>query len=425
MSNLAFPADQSVKNLFGDELVLDSNGPIGLITEQLDPALAERVNHQLSLRRQETARQNPDLIGIPGYVRGEYRIKVDLSRFSSGEGKARIIDSVRGHDLFILTDVLNYGAYYSRYGVGVSMAPDEHFLDLVRLILSSRDSASRIHVIMPFLYEGRRFRRTARESLDCGAMLRYLFSLGIDTFITFDAHDSRVANAVPNSSFESFPTSYQSIRTILATIPGLKINADSLMIVSPNEVSINRCIFFASAMKVPLGIFYMRRDFQYLGDELRHVTTRTYLGDSVEGKDIIIVADMLDSGRELVASASELKSRGASRIICCVSYTQFTEGIDHIRQAWESGIIERVFSTDMSYRPPEVLSSPWYTDIPMADDLALLISALNHDASLSRLLAPAARIDSLLRQEGYRDSQEDQAGAIEDRQLSFSDFAGR
>ena len=425
MSNLAFPADQSVKNLFGDEPVLDSNGPIGLITEQLDPALAERINHQLGLRRQEAAKLNPGLLDIPGYVRGEYRIKVDLSRFSSGEGKAQIIDSIRGHDLFILTDVLNYGAYYSRYGVDVSMAPDEHFLDLVRLILSSRDSAARIHVIMPFLFEGRRFRRSTRESLDCGAMLRYLFSLGIDNFITFDAHDSRVANAVPNSNFESFPTSYQSIRTILETIPGLKIDGDSLMIVSPNEVSINRCIFFASAMKVPLGIFYMRRDFQYVGDELRQVTTRTYLGDFVEGKDIIIVADMLDSGRDLVASASELKSRGANRIICSVSYTQFTEGIDNIRQAWESGIIERVFSTDMSYRPPEVLSSPWYTDIPMADDLALLISALNHDASLSRLLAPAARIDALLKQGGYRSLREDGADDIEDRQLSFSDFAGR
>ncbi|NLB28180.1 MAG: ribose-phosphate diphosphokinase [Clostridiaceae bacterium] len=425
MSNLAFPADQSVKNLFGDEPVLDSNGPIGLITEQLDPALAERINHQLGLRRQEAAKLNPGLLDIPGYVRGEYRIKVDLSRFSSGEGKAQIIDSIRGHDLFILTDVLNYGAYYSRYGVDVSMAPDEHFLDLVRLILSSRDSAARIHVIMPFLFEGRRFRRSTRESLDCGAMLRYLFSLGIDNFITFDAHDSRVANAVPNSNFESFPTSYQSIRTILETIPGLKIDGDSLMIVSPNEVSINRCIFFASAMKVPLGIFYMRRDFQYVGDELRQVTTRTYLGDSVEGKDIIIVADMLDSGRDLVASASELKSRGANRIICSVSYTQFTEGIDNIRQAWESGIIERVFSADMSYRPPEVLSSPWYTDIPMADDLALLISALNHDASLSRLLAPAARIDALLKQGGYRSLREDGADDIEDGQLSFSDFAGR
>lgn len=425
MSNLAFPADQSVKNLFGDEFILDSNGPIGLITEQLDPALAERVNHHLSLRRQEAARQNPALMDIPGYVRGEYRIGVDLSRFSSGEGKAQIIDSIRGHDLFILTDVLNYGAYYSRYGVDVSMAPDEHFLDLVRLILSSRDSAARIHVIMPFLYEGRRFRRSARESLDCGAMLRYLFSLGIDTFITFDAHDSRVANAVPNSNFESFPTSYQSIRTILETIPGLKIDADSLMIVSPNEVSISRCIFFASAMKVPLGIFYMRRDFQYQDEQLRQVMTRTYLGDSVEGKDIIIVADMLDSGRDLVASASELKSRGANRIICSVSYTQFTEGIGNIRQAWESGIIERVFSTDMSYRPPEVLSSPWYTDIPMADDLALLISALNHDASLSRLLAPAARIDAMLRQGGHRSLQEELTDAIDDRQLSFSDFAGR
>ena len=418
MQHLAFPADQSVKNLFGDEPELDSYGPIGLITEQLDPALAERVNHQLSLRRQAIALERPEVLDIPGYVRQDYRITVDLSRFDSGEGKAHVIDSVRGHDLFIMTDVLNYGAHYSRYGDEVSMAPDEHFLDLVRLILCTRDSAARIHVIMPFLFEGRRFRKTARESLDCGAMLRYLFGLGIDNFITFDAHDSRVANAVPSSNFESFPTSYQTIRAIFDTIPDLRIDADALMIVSPNEVSINRSIFVASALKLPLGIFYNRRDFQYVDESLQQIETRTFLGDSVEGKDIIIISDMLDSGRDLIASASELKSRGAKRIICAVSFTQFTEGIQPIRQAWESGIIERIFSTDMSYRPPEVLSSPWYTDVPMADDLALLISALNHDASLSRLMAPAKRIDQLVEEHKKRITP---LSRLSDRQLSFAD----
>ncbi|HZK29323.1 MAG TPA: ribose-phosphate diphosphokinase [Clostridia bacterium] len=419
MQSLAFPADQSVNNLFGDEPLLESYGPIALVVEQMDAPFAERVNHQLSLRRHTLAKQRPELFDIPGYVRNDYRIKVDLSRFSSGEGKAQVIDSVRGHDLFIMTDVLNYGAHYKRYGVDVSMAPDEHFADLVRLILCTRDSVARIHVIMPFLYEGRRYRRTARESLDCGAMLRYLFELGIDNFITFDAHDSRVANAVPHSNFESFPTSYQSIRTILETVPDLTVSRDKMLIVSPNEVSISRCIFFASAMKLPLGIFYKRRDFQYIGDKMDQVETRTYLGDSVEGKDIIILADLLDSGEEFIACASELKSRGANRIFCSASFAQFTEGITNIRQAWESGLIERVFSTDMAYRPPEVLSSPWYTDIPMADDIALLISALNHDASLSRLMAPAARIDALLEQLGQRDHEEDK---LPDRQLTFTDF---
>lgn len=419
MQNIAFPADQSVKNLFGDDPELDSYGPIGLINEQLDPALAERVNHQLSLRRQAIALERPEVLDIPGYVRQDYRIEVDLSRFDSGEGKAHVIDTVRGHDLFILTDVLNYGAHYSRYGSDVSMGPDEHFLDLVRLILCTRDSAERIHVILPYLFEGRRFRKTARESLDCGAMLRYLFSLGIDNFITFDAHDSRVANAVPSSNFESFPTSYQTIRTIFQTIPDLRVDADSLMIVSPNEGSISRSIFVASAMKVPLGIFYNRRDFQYVGESLNQIETRTFLGDSVEGKDIIIISDMLDSGRDLIASASELKSRGAGRIICAVSFAQFTEGIQPLRQAWESGLIERIFSTDMSYRPPEVLSSPWYTDIPMADDLALLISALNHDASLSRLMAPAARIDQLLEEQKKKILPQ---SSLTDKQLSFADI---
>lgn len=415
MQNLTFPADQSVKNLFGDDPALESKGPIALIVHQIDPPLAERINHQLSARRHALAALNPELNHIPGYVRHDYRVKVDLTRFSSGEGKARVIDSVRGHDLFILTDVLNYGTSYNRYNDIVTMTPDEHFLDLTRLILCSRDSAARIHVFMPFLYEGRRFRKSDRESLDCGAMLRSLFNLGIDNFITFDAHDSRVANAVPRSNFESFPTSYQSIRTILHTIPDLRVNRESMMIVSPDEANISRGIFYASAMKLPLGIFYLRRDFKYIDDKVAMTTSRTYLGDSVQGKDIIIVADLLDSGNDFIDCASALKSKGAKRVFCTASFAQFTEGITRLRQAWESGIIERVFSTDMAYRPPEVLSSPWYTDIPMADDLALLISALNHDASLSRLMAPAERISALLQSLGHSDDPVN-------RQLSFSDL---
>ena len=415
MQRLTFPADQSVKNLFGDEPVLESNGPIALIVHQLDPPLAERINHQLASRRKTFAEQNPDLLLLPGYVRNDYRIRVDLSRFSSGEGKARVLDTVRGHDVFILTDVLNYGATYKRYGVDVSMTPDEHFLDLTRLVLCTRDSAARIHVIMPFLYEGRRFRKSDRESLDCGAMLRSLFGLGIDNFITFDAHDARVANAIPSSNFESFPTSYQSIRTILQTIPDLRVDREHMMIVSPDEENISRAIFYASAMKLPLGIFYHRRDFKYVDDVLTQTTSRTFLGDSVEGKDVIIVADLLDSGNDFIDCAAALKTRGANRVLCTASFAQFTEGIRRLRQAWESGIIERVFATDMAYRPPEVLTSPWYTDIPMADDLALLISALNHDASLSRLLAPAKRIDQLLESLGHSDS-------TSSRQMTFSDL---
>jgi ribose-phosphate pyrophosphokinase len=322
---------------------------------------------------------------------------------------------VRGHDVFILTDVLNYGATYKRYGVDVSMTPDEHFLDLTRLVLCTRDSAARIHVIMPFLYEGRRYRKSDRESLDCGAMLRSLFGLGIDNFITFDAHDARVANAIPSSNFESFPTSYQSIRTILQTIPDLRVDREHMMIVSPDEENISRAIFYASAMKLPLGIFYHRRDFKYVDDVLTQTTSRTFLGDSVEGKDVIIVADLLDSGNDFIDCAAALKTRGANRVLCTASFAQFTEGIRRLRQAWESGIIERVFATDMAYRPPEVLTSPWYTDIPMADDLALLISALNHDASLSRLLAPAKRIDQLLESLGHSDS-------TSSRQMTFSDL---
>ena len=419
MDHLAFPADQSVRNLFGDEPPLGSYGPIALITEQMEPAFAERVNHQLSLRRHAMLREQPELYLIPGYVRNEYRKRCDLSRFSSGEGKAVLLDSVRGHDLFILTDVLNCGATYRRYGNEVSIAPDEHFQDLARIVISARDSATRINVIMPYLYEGRRYHRTGRESLDCAMMLRQLFRLGIDNFITFDARDARVANAVPRNNFESFPTSYQTIRTLLDKIPDLVIDRDHMMIVSPDESSISRCIFYASSMKLPLGIFYLRHDFKLINGKMVRSSTRTYLGDSPEGKDILIVSDLLDSGNEFIACATALKARGARRVICAASFAQFTEGIGAMRQAWENGVVERVFTTDMTYRSPELLSSPWYTSIPMADDLALLITALNHDASLSRLLAPAKRIAALVKRHTTR------VGArksLDHRQISFSDL---
>lgn len=423
MTKHNFPAGGSISHLVHDDTMLDSLGPIGLITAQIESGFAERINHQLRLRRQAYAKAHPHVLNTPGYVRQNYLIDVDLSRFMSGEGKAVIRNTVRGHDLYILTDVLNYGQTYRRYNRDVTLSPDEHYKDLTRLILSSRDSAGRINVIMPYLYQGRRFRKSQRESLDCGEMLRHLFGLGIDNFITFDAHDSRVANAVPYSNFESFPTSHQFIRTLLRTVPDLVVEPTDLMIVAPDEVNINRCIFYASTMRVPLGIFYSKHSFRYVGNELYRETARSFLGESVEGKDIIMISDLLDNGEGCIECASHLKARGARRVFSFTTFAQFTHGISAMRQAWESGIVERIFATDMSYRPPELISSPWYTDVPMADDLALLINALNHDASLSRLMAPAERISRLLAEHHERRLLGAEAEDTYDgKQISFADL---
>ncbi|MDD4542094.1 MAG: ribose-phosphate pyrophosphokinase-like domain-containing protein [Eubacteriales bacterium] len=420
MNELKFPAGSSPRNILKDDTMLDPLGPIAIISAQIEDHLAERINRQLHLRREAFAEINPQITDFTGYLREDYRIDVDLSRFKSGEGKAVVLDTVRGHDLYILTDVLYHGKTYDRYSRPVTMSPDEHYKDLTRLVVACRDSALRINVIMPYLYQGRRFRRDRRESLDCGEMLQHLFGLGIDNFITFDAPDSRVANAVPYDNFESFPTSFQFIRTILQDCPDLVVDPSKMMIVAPNEVNINRSIFYASTMQLQLGIFHTKRSYDFIEGEKQERKTLAYLGDSVEGKDILMIGDLLDNGDGVIECASYLKAKGAKRVYCFTSFAQFTDGTSHMHQAWESGIIERIFSSDLSYLPPSVVSAPWYTPVPMADDVAQLINALNHDASLSQLMAPAEKVKSLVRR--HKELSRRAESTVDKRQLSFYDI---
>jgi ribose-phosphate pyrophosphokinase len=376
-------------------------GPVAIITQQVDPVLSDQINYHMRKVRSQHVEQAERLNLIPGYYRADYRVPVDLRRFDSGEGRARLLETVRGHDLFIVTDVLNYGKYYTRYMQTVPMSPDEYYMDLTRLIAASRSAAARVNVIMPYLYQGRRYRRGGRDSLDCGLMLKHLFELGIDNFITFDAHDSRVANAVPRSNFETFPTSYPIVETLLHTYPDIALDADHFMVVSPDEMSISRCIFYASSLHVPLGIFYRRRDFIYDNGSVRSTTSKHFLGD-VEGRDILLIDDTINTGKTMIDCAKILKSLGARRVFAAVSYALFTRGFEPMNQAHDSGLIERVFATNLSYCPPPLLNAPWFCHVNMTKDLALLIDALNHDASLSRLLAPSAKIRRLLEQHRAR-----------------------
>jgi ribose-phosphate pyrophosphokinase len=329
-------------------------------------------------------------------MRQDYRIQVSNVRFSSGEGKAVINNTVRGHDIFIISDVMNYSCTYKMHGLINHMSPDDHYQDLKRVILAISGKARRINVIMPFLYESRQHKRNARESLDCAHMLEELYSLGINNVITFDAHDDRVANAVPTSGFESIPSAYQIIKALFKTTPDLNVKDGKLMVVSPDEGGISRAMYYASMLGVPLGTFYKRRDYTKVIDGRNPIMAHEFLGDTVEGMDIIVVDDMISSGDSILDIARELKGRKANRIFCATTFGLFTEGLDQFNKAYEQGLISRVFACNLIYRRPELLEAPWFVDVDASKFVALLIDAINHDASLSTLMDPTVKIRSLL-----------------------------
>ncbi|MDD2374264.1 MAG: ribose-phosphate pyrophosphokinase [Eubacteriales bacterium] len=372
-------------------------GPIGIIPLIGSAEFSSKVNSFLVQRRTEYMELRPEVNEIyPGFMRQDYRIQVSNVRFSSGEGKAVINNTVRGHDIFIISDVMNYSCTYKMHGLINHMSPDDHYQDLKRVILAISGKARRINVIMPFLYESRQHKRNARESLDCAHMLEELYSLGINNVITFDAHDDRVANAVPTSGFESIPSAYQIIKALFKTTPDLNVKDGKLMVVSPDEGGISRAMYYASMLGVPLGTFYKRRDYTKVIDGRNPIMAHEFLGDTVEGMDIIVVDDMISSGDSILDIARELKGRKANRIFCATTFGLFTEGLDQFNKAYEQGLISRVFACNLIYRRPELLEAPWFVDVDASKFVALLIDAINHDASLSTLMDPTVKIRSLL-----------------------------
>ncbi|MDW7659451.1 MAG: ribose-phosphate pyrophosphokinase [Bacillota bacterium] len=384
-----------IYNQYGDNM-MDPIGPIGLIAHNLASDFSDSVNYFLRNRRSIYLTRHPELAGNPGFMRMDYRIPVTTPRFSSGEGKAVIGQSVRGHDLFIITDVLNYSSTYTRYNETVSMGPDEHYQDLLRIILAVAGKARRINVILPYLYESRQYHRTSRESLDCAAMLRHLFDLGIDNLITFDAHDGRIANAIPTRGMETIPTSYQIIESLIQSTPDLHLDCEHFMVVSPDETAISRAMYFASMMEVQLGIFYRKRDYHQTVDGRYPIVGQAFLGEEIKGHDILLVDDMIVTGESILRVAYDLKARGANRIFCAVSFAQFTNGLTAMHQAYAEGIIHRIFATNLIYRPPELQTAPWFIEVNLSRFMALLIDAINHDASLSKLMTPTDKIQKLI-----------------------------
>ena len=333
---------------------------------------------------------------VDEYTRDSYMLDVRCPRFGTGEAKGMITSSVRGDDLYIIVDCFNYGVTYRMYGQEVPMSPDDYFQDLKRIISAAAGKPRRVTVIMPMLYESRQHRRSARESLDCALALQELVRMGVDNIVTFDAHDARVQNAIPNTSFETVPSTYQMIKALGNNTEDLKIDKERLMVVSPDEGGMNRCIFYSTLLGIDLGMFYKRRDYSTIVNGRNPIIAHEFLGTNVDGKDIIIVDDMISSGDSTIDIARQLKERNARRIFACSTFGLFVEGLDAFDKAYEEGYIERVFTTNLIYRNPELRKRPWYCEVDMSKYIAYIINTLNHDQSMSELLDPSARVQRFL-----------------------------
>ena len=371
-------------------------GPLGLIPLKGMEEFTKKVNDYLVEWRKERESEHKDSILFSEYEKDNYIIKSTISRFGSGEAKGTIEESVRGDDLYLLVDVCNYSMTYSLSGRINHMSPDDHFQDLKRIIAAIAGKARRINVIMPFLYESRQHKKTGRESLDCALALQELTNMGVENIITFDAHDPRVQNAIPLKGFETVQPIYQYTKGLLKNFPDLKVDSEHMMIVSPDEGGMRRAIYFANMLKLDVGMFYKRRDYTKVVDGRNPIIAHEFLGADVEDKDLVIIDDMISSGESVQEVAKELKKRKARRVFVCATFGLFTNGFAKFDQYYEDGIIDGIFTTNLVYQSPDLLSRPYYHSIEMSKYVALIIDNLNHDSTISGLLTPTNRINNLL-----------------------------
>ncbi len=376
-------------------------GKLGIIALDSCKQLGQKINDYLvSWRTARIREAHTPTVLFDGYERDSYLVDAKCPRFGSGESMGLIKQSVRGDDLYILVDVCNYSLTYSLRGQINHMSPDDHYQDLKRVIAAAGGKAHRITVIMPYLYESRQDKRHSRESLDCAVALQELTNMGVESIITFDAHNPSVQNAIPLKTFETVPPTYQFIKALLRSAPDLIVDPAHLMVISPDEGGTGRAVYFANSLGVDVGMFYKRRDYTTIVDGRNPIVAHEFLGADVEGKDVVIIDDMISSGDSMIKTAKELKKRKANRVFICSSFGLFTNGLSKFDQAYEEGLIDRVITTNLIYQPEELFQKPYYENADMSKYIALLIDALNHDASISEYLTPTNRIQNLLKKHG-------------------------
>ena len=367
-------------------------GDLGIIPLQSCSGLGNMVNEYIVDWRKE----RESVLHQDDRVKDSYIVNTKCSRFGSGEAKGTILDSIRGKDLYLLVDVTNYSIEYSLCGHMNKMSPDDHYSDLKRIITAAAGKARRINVIMPFLYESRQHKRTSRESLDCAVALQELHALGVENIITFDAHDPRVQNAIPNSGFDSIQPTYQFIKSLFNNVPDLQVDSDHMMIISPDEGAMGRAVYYSNVLGLDMGMFYKRRDYSKVVNGRNPIVAHEFLGSSVEGKDVFIVDDMISSGESMLDVAKELKKRKAKRVFVAATFGLFTNGLKQFDEYYEQGLISKVLTTNVIYQTPDLLSRPYYINVDLSKYIALMIDKLNYDHSISELLDPNAKIQNSL-----------------------------
>ncbi|MBQ4474471.1 MAG: ribose-phosphate pyrophosphokinase [Lachnospiraceae bacterium] len=372
--------------------------PLRFIATPGSEQIGETINQILVRTRAQRIKEHPAAFHaqIPGYLRDDYRVDYEISRFGSGEAKGLIRESIRGCDLFIFCDPVNNEASYTMNQQTNRTSPDDRFADLKRIIAASSGMARRINVIMPFLYEGRQHRRSKPESLDCALMLQELANMGVENFITFDAHDPRVSNAIPQLSFDNFFTSYQFIQKILEVAPDMIIDKEHVMTISPDEGGMARAVYYATMLGVDMGMFYKRRDYSTVVDGRNPIVAHEFLGNDVEGKDVIIIDDMISSGESMCDVARELKKRRAKRIFICCTFGLFNKGFKVFDRYYEEGVFDQIFTTNLTWTPPEAFTKPYYSQVDLTRYIALIIDTLNHDCSVNEIIDTTERIHQLL-----------------------------
>jgi len=370
--------------------------PLKLVAMDSVTALGQAVDSHIAASRNAMYKEQPDSLSTSGYDTHSYLTKFQTPRFGTGEAKGSILESVQGADIFILTDVVNHSISYTINGVKNQKSPDDHFQDLKRIIGACCGHAHRINVIMPFLYEGRQHRRSNLESLDCALALQELFSMGVKNIITFDAHDPKVQNAIPLCGFDNFFTTLQFLNSFFEAVPDAVVDSDHMMCISPDEGGMGRAVYYATMLGLDMGMFYKRRDYSTIINGKNPIVAHEFLGNSVEGKDVFILDDMIASGESILEVAKELKKRNARNVYIATTYGLFTEGLQKFDDAWEQGLINHILTTNLTYQSPELLSKPYYTSVDLSKYIALIIDTINHDTSVNDIINPTAKIQELL-----------------------------